>query len=860
MKSGKPAEQPYQIVYGASAVIGEAAYIYLYIMFLITVAYLIFFVPLSYQQPNRARDIWQIGIWVLWLIAFLSSVFFLAFRFSYDRDIRWLGWVAFVSCMAIWAAVLALNFLGLYPTNAFVPTVIIATVTTYFLLDQLYLICLRYKHYLSRAITFAQNGSVLLALLASINFVIFFGRVTRTIFSPDRQFSADFVISILELIGLGIITYFASNLNLNDPRGSQFKTIISITICFALAAANYIIDGYLSFWWLGFGALSSSVFYSAHSPTKRKSSGVAIGLYCGLSLAVFLDNITFRPTTSEFWVVFKDLIIPILGVLIAAVAGGGSLIKTIFPKLRSQKISKTDVRESSKEFIDLDGLSVDSIDQIMRIAILAKDFNFCDSLSDQSKSFYSKELREYFEIYYLCVQFEFQGHVNVTTIDMDENNEQVNKRLTIRQRDDFVKYINNRFPTYVSDTYIWYGYAAKGYITEFIGEKTLNKARPETLYTRVTTFTRNAFIILLVILAFSSQVLGPFMNVLPSLAARLATWNNSRKNEVRLILTSAMQPYEFDDPDVQKYYAISMWYWVQNRETYVGDESNGHLYMPTETMQTQINYMETIHSLYKEQDDFFFRLSNELGGYYKGLGDCDKAVEYFDEVLAGAKSIKWRDTAIAKSADCYKEQDLPKALDLLQEAYGDTSYIQSRSILAKLYYEQGKYNQIVELLNPISDSIDLAKLSFLGESLYYEGGYANSIEILEKALTDYSLMEDDRKIHSELYLGAAYFEVDEPFQSAEYYYKAFSSQICPYNPVLSDEEEEIHIPQYKSAIEMVGQRNSADNRTNLWNFVYYIYYGETEKAFDFFIVHLDKSPDYELIFSKCVVEMIKTTK
>jgi len=497
----------------------------------------------------------------------------------------------------------------------------------------------------------------------------------------------------------------------------------------------------------------------------------------------------------------------------------------------------------------------------MRVTILARDFDFCQYLSNNPKLFPSAELQEYFEVYYLCIIFEFSGHATVTVIDTDKYNEQISKRLTIRDRDDFVNYINNRFSLYIRETDIWYGYASKVYITKYVNEKVLNKARPETLYTRTTTFIRNAFIILLVFLAFSSQVLGPWMNFLPSLAAQLATWNYSRKNEARLVLTSAMQPYEFDDPDIQNYYAVSMWNWVQNRETYLGEESNGHLYMTTETMQSQIEYMEIIYSLYQERDDFFFRLSDELGGYYKGLGDCDKAIEYFDVVLMGSESVNLRDTAIAKSAGCYSEQDLPKALSLLQEAYEDTSYIQSRSILAKIYFEQGKYDQVVELVSPISDNVDLAMLSFFGESLYYEGRYTDSIEILEKVLIDDSLLSDDNiRIHSQLYLGAAYFEVDKPFQSAEYYYKAFSSQICPYNPVLSNEDEEVQIPNFKSAIDLVSERNSTDARTNLWNFVYYMYAGETEKAFEFFVVHLDKSADYERDFSECVIEMVKKAK
>lgn len=130
MRSGKPSDQPYQIVYGASAVIGGAAYVYIQILFLYFMAYLLFFVPISYQPPSQAQEIWQIGIWVLWFIAFSSSIFLLALRFSFDRDVRWLSWVAYISNLGIWGVVLALNFLGLYPTNAFVPIIVIASVMT----------------------------------------------------------------------------------------------------------------------------------------------------------------------------------------------------------------------------------------------------------------------------------------------------------------------------------------------------------------------------------------------------------------------------------------------------------------------------------------------------------------------------------------------------------------------------------------------------------------------------------------------------------------------------------------------------------------------------------------------------------
>jgi uncharacterized membrane protein len=102
---------------------------------------------------------------------------------------------------------------------------------------------------------------------------LLFGQGLRSIISWENLFSPSSIVFIFQLISLGLITYFAANINLNDPRSSRFKTIISLAICFAVVIAKYADEGYLSFWWLGMAALSSSVFYTAHSPTKRKSTG-----------------------------------------------------------------------------------------------------------------------------------------------------------------------------------------------------------------------------------------------------------------------------------------------------------------------------------------------------------------------------------------------------------------------------------------------------------------------------------------------------------------------------------------------------------------------------------------------------------
>lgn|GEM_PF-3824812 len=855
---GKSQDQPYQIVYGAAALFGEAAYLYVLAIFSTLAAYLVFLVPISYQRSDQIRQTWQVGIWVLWLFSFLSGIIVIGLHFVYNREISWVGWVAFLTNWALLSIVLALSFLGLYPTSAFVPSIALATTLTYFLLNQLYAISLRYKHYLSRSITFAQHGSIFLSLISAVSLFQLFGITVRSILSPERQFTSSFILSILELIGLGVITYFAANINLNDPRSSRFKTIVSVPICFVVVIAKYIDRGYLSFWWLGMAALLSSVFYSAHSPTKRKSTGVAIGLYSAMSVAIFLDSTTFRPSADQIWTVIKDVILPILGLLVALVVGGESVIKTLFPKLRSQKISKADVSEASKDFIEVDGLSVESIDQIMRIAILSHDFDFCDTLLSARQSFQSYELRNYFEIFYLCVRFSFEGQVRVAQKDSEQN---VWQYVVIITREDFTDYINDVFPAYVGNYDIWNAYVAKGYIRQYISDKTFNKARSETFYTRLITYARNAFLVLMAFLVFSSQILTPWLNSLPSLVSQIASWNSVRKNEARLLLSVAMQPFQLDDASIRHYYAFSMWDWIQYREFYAGNRSSEHFYMPKEAMEMQLRYLETLFSFYEGQDDFFFELSNELGGYYKGLDDCHRALDYFEEVIAEATSIEYRDFAIATSAECYRKPDLPRALSLLEEAQNDTKYVKSRSLLAEIYYQQQKYSEVVELLGPMSDSLNLITLSLMGESLYYEGEYTQSITVLEEVLAKESLADDyNREIRANLYLGAAYFGTNNFFKSAEYYFRAFSDQLCPSASGLSQGDVELHIPRFKSAIDFVIDQNPNDFRTNLWNFVYFLYIGETKQASKFFNAHLVASPTYEQKFTQCLIEMSKSKK
>jgi len=854
-KSSRLQDQPYEIQFSALGIASSAAYIAVLVIISTMLVYLFVFIPLSYINRGQIKTVWEFGIWLLWLVSFFSALVYIGLKYLSKNENRWLRRIATYSNWIIWTITYALSFLGLYPVSAFVPLVAILTAACFFLFEQIFGLALKYNHYLSRSMSFAEQGSVLLALIAALNLFLIFGQGIRSLITWDTLFTSSTIIFIFELISLTVIIYFAANIELNNPRSSKFKTVSSLFICIAVVIANYIDTGFLSFWWLGMASLSSAVFYTAHSPTKQKSTVLALGLYSMMTLALIIDNITFRVTTDVIWNMVKDIIFPAVGIIVTIVVAVPSFIKTVFPNLRSHKISRIDVAHGSQDFIEVDGFSVHALDQIMRIAIISRDFSYCEKLLGEHHKFPSNELYEYFKTYCLCVQFAYAKQVVVEVTD-DDLNKQI---VVIKTRNDFIGYINNRFPHYINSYEVWDGYFTKGYITEYVSKKKLSQSRPTTIYTQITTYVKNAFIVLLIFLTFSSQIIAPWMNVLPSMFSKVATWNSTRKNEIRLLLTSEARPYLIDDPNIRKYYAHSMWNWIQNREQYVGEEQDGHLYMPTETMKTQIEYLETILSFYEGRDDFYFMVSNELGSYYKGLGDCDKAFTYFKEVLTDSNSIQRRDFAIAMSAKCFQKQDMPKALGLLQESYQDTGYVQSRSLLAEIYYEQGKYDGIIEILSPIQSSLDSATLSLLGESLYHEGQYSNSIDVLERALANDALANDiDREIHSYLYLGAAYLDTNKPFQSAEYYYKAFSGQLCPYTVVPTTDEEDFHIPRYKSALDLVSKLNPSDNRINLWNFVYFLYTGETENAFKFFKAHLSESPAYEQKFSECVVNKIKS--
>ena len=53
MENNKSSGQPYQIVYGVSAIIGGAAYLYIQLLALYIITYLVFFVPLrGLEQSN----------------------------------------------------------------------------------------------------------------------------------------------------------------------------------------------------------------------------------------------------------------------------------------------------------------------------------------------------------------------------------------------------------------------------------------------------------------------------------------------------------------------------------------------------------------------------------------------------------------------------------------------------------------------------------------------------------------------------------------------------------------------------------------------------------------------------------------
>ncbi len=852
-KSSRLQDQPYEIQFSALGIASSAAYLFALVIISTTLVYLFIFVPLSYTSKEKIGTIWEFSVWLLWLISFFSALVYVGLKYLSKKESRWLWRIAFYSNWSILSILYALNFFGLYPASAFIPLIAILTTSCFFLFEQIFALALRYSHYLSRSMSFAEQGSVFLSLIAALNLFLIFGQGFRSLILWDTLFTPSTIVFIFQLISLVFITYFAANIELNNPRSSKFKVISSLFICVAVVIADYIDTGSLSFWWLGMASLSSAVFYTAHSPTKQKSTGLALGLYSMMTLAVIIDNITFRVSTNEIWNIVKDFIFPAVGIVATIVVAVPSFIKTVFPNLRSHKISKTDVAHGSQDFIEVDGFSVHALDQIMRIAIISNEFSYCEKLLGEQRKFPSSELYEYFEIYYLCVQFTHAKQVVVEITDDDFNKH----NIAITARNDFITYINDRFPHYISSYDVWDGYFTKGYISKYISEKKLSQSRPTTTYTQITTYVKNAFIVLLIFLTFSSQVIAPWMNVLPSLVSKAATWNSTRKNETRLLLVSVAKPYLVDDSEIRTYYAFSMWNWIQNREMYIGETVGETLYMSNQEMEIQIEYLKSIFEFYGQKDNFYFRLSNEIGSYYKGLDDCQTALGYFEIVLNDTSSpVSYKDSSLAKKAECFIEQDsLSQAIDTLQESYKDTDYVLSRSLLAKIYYEQDNYGEVVNLLKPISGNINSHSLSILGESLYWMKEFGASLEILESVAS--TSIDAESRIRNSLYIGAVNDELNKPFIAAEYYYEAFSGQICPYTPALTSQEQEIFLPQFKSTIDIVSKENPSDHRTDLWNFVYFLYIDDIDTAIGHLKLHLGNSPEYEQAFVQCFLDMIE---
>ena len=264
----------------------NSSIISLFLSFLVAYVIITLF---SLIDENAIKSLWQIYLIFLWCVATVSGVAHLVLL-KLNRVNGWIYLVDLGSNHIIWACSLVFIWLGLLPRSYFIPDFIFLT-PFIFWLTELYVVTVwQYDQYILKSLYFAIHGARF-ALIVSLLSIVFVARKALSIGSHlSLETSPQLFVSILEIVGLGLLAYMAWDININNPRKLAIKTVTTVTVVLIIISLNLFVNDRWEFWWIAMMWFLSSVFYVAHKPNRRLSTTFMTTLYVFFAIFIVLYN------------------------------------------------------------------------------------------------------------------------------------------------------------------------------------------------------------------------------------------------------------------------------------------------------------------------------------------------------------------------------------------------------------------------------------------------------------------------------------------------------------------------------------------------------------------------------------------
>lgn len=590
-------------------------------------AYFLIIVPLSYLNISEIYSLWN-GLWLVFAILGVIGAWGLVMEVLYNIKNRFLIKFIPLSFGFFLGTQFVFVLLGLIPYSSFVPVWIQLLVYGVLIVSSFLPMIISYKSYLLRSLYFTQIGSYLVIIMSLFRGMAGIAALLAA-FRRLPESLSDFILYSLELFTIYIFIHTAWQIigrmekdrHLISPR-VWILLILSILVVIIRMSLGKFID----FSWIALFALTNTLEYYDRNPTKTKSNTVLyVGfiVFCLFWTLTIIDPFIFRKIR---WGEFINIGISILG----AMAGIFVDVKIFSFQKKQRNIKNDEYQKAIKESITVDGVNVYSINKVINLAIITKDYsearNFVQWLENRKNI--NRTLVEYAYIYLYCAEFANTGKCAVKNAELPNDIAIVTKDTELKH------HLLSVFPKRDVDAETWYYYAGNPYIHQYIPQSIIEKLKPPSFLDTIWRYVSRATIIFCLFVLVVQQTSGVLIEFLPSLSAGLVNWNSLRVYDAKLKFMEAFTPYQFSE-DISNYYIWNIYEWV-DRWTELHSDSNVGL--SKENAGVALKWYLLLISLdEKEKSQVYYQSHFYTARMYRIKGEWTDAIKHYRTALDGLK-------------------------------------------------------------------------------------------------------------------------------------------------------------------------------------------------------------------------------
>jgi tetratricopeptide (TPR) repeat protein len=505
-------------------------------------------------------------------------------------------------------------------------------------------------------------------------------------------------------------------------------------------------------------------------------------------------------------------------------------------------VKYTDVLAASKEIIEKQGLNQSSIDMLLAIAIINKNFVFCDEFALKYPLNRKAHQYQYFRAYLVSAKYSLLQQ-NVNFREGKTKNTKVPRTFEA-----FSKELIDWVPRRMFQFDIWNSYSNNEYISRYQSSR-ISKARPR----KGTIFdTLRTIIVIITLIA----VVTPSTSALwfPDFTQRVVRQTKHRIAEIRLKYASSFGVLE--DKNWAVYYGRNLRQWAWDWTNTSGDFTD-------EERNSLIAWIEMSLPLMDEHDPSRSHAYAQIARIHYDSGDYLQAIDYFEIALQNSDiSTDYRDHWTGLLIDSFLMTDNRDAASKLADQFGGhADYPSINDRFANINYYNRDYEKVLDVLQPIEDMLLPYTLVYLGASQYYLGEYDSAAQTLHKItqFDDYNTSHH-LQARADIFIAGCYFEDEDYSSASDYYFSAFSTFVNYLPDWLGSYDVSAQLANFLATIELIDEREPTNAYTDLWYFVYFYVvrdYDNAQRHWDNYMQYLQETNDrYGLSFIRTFIENI----